>query len=230
MTLYNYAIILMIASSGVLIHGQSTAVIRYPLETLTWNIPAATITETLEQETVANVISGFNSTYSATAATHTINLGRANLTQTVPGATRIYKVPDFTIFQSFQEETLTRTIPATISVETLPSEVATYTVSSGEVLDYYTITGSTVGNSVILTIIESFSTQDMVDIIPGPTVTHTIGNEGMVTIVKDEDISVVNGDLFTYVESLGSTRILRPIEPTCSTRIETVPLPVSTAT
>ncbi|KAK9719841.1 hypothetical protein K7432_004549 [Basidiobolus ranarum] len=229
---------LLALSFSASVRSQSTATVEYPFMTLTLYIDPELATATIPAHTQRDTVPGFVTTDTLMAATLTEMDG--GITRTVPGAVLTRSNPDITIIQSIPVQTATRELWYLTATETIQKKSATYTLTSGQTLDYYTVTGPTFGNSYIYTIIESFNQRQVIRTIPGPTLTYTVADQDPETFTENGVLSTHYDNPVTIVETMGETRITRNIAPDTSTIIRTgtlsytptssVSISVSTAT
>ncbi|KAK9711520.1 hypothetical protein K7432_007780 [Basidiobolus ranarum] len=217
-----YAALLLALSFNISINGQSPVTVEYPFQTVTWYVNQELVTATIQAHTQIDTVLGFVTTNTIPDTTYTDNNGRQMVTRTISGATLTRINPDVTIIQSLPQETITRSLWYSTTTETLLKKTATYIPTSGETLDYYTITGPTFGNSYIFTVIESFDHRSAINTIPGPTITYVVGDRDPVTAtVENGALTTVYDNPITVLETFGPTRVTRNIDPKVSTSIGT---------
>ncbi|KAK9721709.1 hypothetical protein K7432_003215 [Basidiobolus ranarum] len=213
--IFKYPILAL--SFGISVCGQSTVTVEYPFQTLTRNVAPELITATIQAHTQRDTVPGFIATDIIPDTTYTDLAGLQSVTRVISGSTVTRINPEGVIVQSIPEVTITRSLEFLTATDTVFKTYATYTPTSGEILDYYTITGPTFGNSYIYSIIASYDRRRVIQTISGPTLTYVVGDRDPVIATVDGALSTLYNNPITILETLGPTRVTRNVEPGMST-------------
>ncbi|ORX78941.1 hypothetical protein K493DRAFT_321121 [Basidiobolus meristosporus CBS 931.73] len=224
MTKVQQSLFFALLGSACLAQGQvlETVTLSYPSETITWFVPTEMVTDYISAHTQIATIDAITYSETVSDATITENDGRSFVTRTIPGETFTRQIPSSVVEASLQLTSISRTLWSSYFTETFPSDVVATVVTSGIAGDLTTITGPTSNGIAIGTVIEQLSSRSVINTIPGPTVTHHIGQGEEIVLTDGGSTTTQFDSTSTFIETFGSTLVTRHIATSSLMRLITI--------
>ncbi|KAK9719352.1 hypothetical protein K7432_004857 [Basidiobolus ranarum] len=199
--------------SALLAQGQSlyTATLTYPSETITWFVQTEWVTDTISAHTQLATVDAITYSETVSGGTFTEDDGRNVIVRTIPPETYTRSIPSTVLAASLQLTSISRTLFSSQFTSSFASEVITAVLTEGIPGDLYTITGPTIGGVAIGTVVEQLSSRSVINTIPGPTVTHPVGQGQEIIVTENGSPTTRFDSTSTFIETFSSTLVTRHI-------------------